>query len=254
MFGTAQRRTIADSNVVTELRRALAARAPAPAREQPTPLPTQLSVIDAALCGGLPRGKLIEIIGGAGKMAFALLALSAATSRGELCAFVDAEDALDVRTAARVGVALDRLLWVRTAEEADMQESGFLHKPESTLKNRPDHKELKAVDLLLSAGGFALIVLYVSGRAVQQGGWRTGTAWPRLIQRCEKAGTALLIASEEPLAGSFAAATLRCAPGEAVWQRAPGGRLVLHGQSAAIEVVRNRLGSPGEVEKLSLRK
>jgi hypothetical protein len=60
--------------------------------------------------------------------------------------------------------------------------------------------------------------------------------------------------ADQPIAGSAAAATLRCAPGEAVWQHAPGGRLLLHGQQATIEVVRSRLGAPGEVEPLPLRK
>jgi len=240
MSAIAQRRQAPDGEVVANLRRALAARAPGPASEQTKPMPTELSAVDAALQGGLPRGKLIEIVGGAGKMSFALLALAAATQRGELCAFVDCDDALDAKTAARIGVVLERLLWVRIPSDAD----------------KGDTSALKAVDLLLEAGGFALIVLYVSGQASQGLGSfrRAGAAMPRLVQRCEKAKAALLIAAEQAVAGSFAAATLRCTPGEAVWERAPGGRLILHGQRAAIEVVRSRLGPPGEVEPLSLRK
>lgn len=233
MFGTAQRQPLQTGDVVADLRRALAARTSAKATEQPPPLPTQLLVIDAALSGGLPRGRIIEIVGGAGKMAFALLSLCAATQQGELCAFVDCDDALDVKSAARVGVVLERLLWVRPGSD---EQSG-----------------LKAVDLLLDAGGFALIVLYASGQKKSRG-LRTGTAWPRIGQRCERAKTALLIAAKDPLAGSFAAATLRCAAGEAVWEKAPGGRLVLHGQRAVIEVERSRLGPPGEVEPLPLCK
>jgi hypothetical protein len=238
MYGSAQRRLESAGNTVAELRRALSEKLPAPASESLPPLPTQLSCIDAALSGGLPRGKVTEIVGGAGKMAFALLSLAAATQRGELCAFVDTGDALDIKTAARIGVVLERLLWVRTSAGTGTVEQ----------------RDLKAVDLLLSAGGFALIVMYVSGRAAKTGALRIGSVWPRLIQRCEKAKAALLIASEEPLAGSFAAATLRCAPGEAVWEQAPGGRLILHGRRAEIEVVRNRLGPPGEIEALPLRK
>lgn len=238
-----------DGNVVENLRRALSekARAQAPAKEQAPPLPTQLSVVDAALQGGLPRGKLIELFGGAGKMAFALLSLAAATQRGELCAFVDCEDALDVQSAARAGVVLERLLWVRTATD-----NAINTKTERSAETDA-HNALKAVDLLLSAGGFGLIVLY-AGRGSGARGWRSASVWPRLVQRCEKARAALLLAADEPLAGSFAAATLRCAPGETVWERAPGGRLVLHGQRAVIEVTRSRLGPPGESEPLPLWK
>lgn len=245
MFGNAQPRQSPTGDVVAKLRQAISARAQAPASEQPPPLSTELSIVDAALQGGLPRGKLIEIVGGAGKMAFTLLALAAATQRGELCAFVDCEDTLDVKTAERVGVQLERLLWVRALQETETT---------GARKDKEAASDLKAVDLLLGAGGFALVVLAVSRRAAQAGGWRTGTAWPRLIQRCEKARASLLIVAEQAVAGSFAAATLRCAPGEAVWQQAPGGRLVLCGQRAAIEVVRSRLGPPRDAEPLPLLK
>lgn len=173
-------------------------------------------------------------------MAFALLALAAATQRGELCAFVDCEDALDVQTAARVGVVLERLLWVRPETEANSA--------------TPDQNGLKAVDLLLGAGGFGLVVFWLSPRAQSERSWRSAAAFARLLQRCEKAKAALLIVTEQPVAGSFAAATLRCAAGQTVWGHAPGGRLVLRGHHAAIEVVRTRLGAPGEVETLPLSK
>lgn len=244
MKGSAQLRPEATSDVVAELRRALAERtkAQAPTSQQRAPLSTRLSVIDAALQGGLPRGKVLEIVGGAGKMAFALLALAAATQRGELCAFVDADDALDVQTARRVGVVLERLLWVRTSEAV----------PEPGQRSSPLRDGMKAVDLLLGAGGFGLVILY--GTRFSRGSAVATTAWPRLVQRCEKAGTTLLIGTEQAVAGSFAAVTLECQAGEAVWERAPGGRMVLHGQRTTIEVTRSRLGPPGEIEELPLRR
>lgn len=244
MSGNALRRQSIDGDIVGNLRRALVekthAAAPASPREIKAPLQIRLSIVDAALQGGLPRGKLIEIAGGAGKMAFTLLALASATQRGELCAFVDCEDALDVQSAARVGVVLDRLLWVRTSTDI----STGSQSAEAGVDNA-----LKAVDLLLSAGGFGLIVLYAGSQGKSRS-WRATSVWPRLVQRCEKARAAVLVASDDALAGSFAAATLRCAPGEAVWERAPGGRLCLFGHRAVIEVERNRLGAPGDSEPL----
>ena len=249
MSGNALRRQISEGDVVGNLRRALfeKTQAQAPAKEQSRPLQTNISSVDEALQGGLPRGKLIEIAGGAGKMAFSLAALASATGRGELCAFVDSEDSLDVQSAARAGVVLERLLWVRPATNTAINRDNA--KPaDASVDNA-----LKSVDLLLGAGGFSLIVMSV-GQNCRSRGWRAASVWPRLVQRCEKARTALLIATDEPLAQSFAAATLRCAPGEAVWERAPGGRMVLHGQRAAIEVVRSRLGSPGDSAPVSLKK
>src|ERR1700687_522362 len=68
-----------------------------------------------ALTGGLPRGCLSEICGSAssGRTSVLLAALAAATRREEVCALVDASDALDAVSAAAAGVDLERLLWVR---------------------------------------------------------------------------------------------------------------------------------------------
>src|SRR4249919_2118607 len=67
------------------------------------------------LSGGLPRGCLSEICGPAssGRTSVLLAALAAATRRQEVCALVDATDALDAASAAANGVELERLLWVR---------------------------------------------------------------------------------------------------------------------------------------------
>src|ERR1700687_2198494 len=67
------------------------------------------------LPGGLPRGCLSEICGPAssGRTSVLLSALAAATRRQEVCALVDTTDALDVVSAAAMGVELERLLWIR---------------------------------------------------------------------------------------------------------------------------------------------
>src|SRR5258705_170776 len=83
---------------------------------------------------------------------------------------------------------------------------------------------------------------------------RTDQMWPRLAQRSEKSGTTVLIITDRPVAGSFAAVTLNCDEGQGIWERAPGGRLRLHSQRTRIEVRRSRLGPPGDAELLTLRK
>ncbi len=69
--------------------------------------------LDIALgIGGLPRGRVIEIYGpeSSGKTTLALHTVAEAQKRGGICAFVDAEHALDPIYARKLGVDLDELL------------------------------------------------------------------------------------------------------------------------------------------------
>ncbi|MDP3256393.1 recombinase RecA, partial [Bosea sp. (in: a-proteobacteria)] len=69
--------------------------------------------LDIALgVGGLPRGRVIEIFGpeSSGKTTLALHTIAEAQKKGGVCAFVDAEHALDPVYARKLGVNLDDLL------------------------------------------------------------------------------------------------------------------------------------------------
>jgi recombination protein RecA len=69
--------------------------------------------LDLALgIGGLPRGRVVEIYGpeSSGKTTLALHAISEAQKRGGVCAFIDAEHALDPTYARKLGVDVDNLL------------------------------------------------------------------------------------------------------------------------------------------------
>jgi recombination protein RecA len=69
--------------------------------------------LDIALgIGGLPKGRIIEIYGpeSSGKTTLALHCLAEAQKRGGICAFVDAEHALDPVYARKLGVNVDDLL------------------------------------------------------------------------------------------------------------------------------------------------
>jgi recombination protein RecA len=69
--------------------------------------------LDLALgIGGIPAGRLVEIYGpeSSGKTTIALHAIAESQRRGGLCAFIDAEHALDVGYAARLGVDVSQLL------------------------------------------------------------------------------------------------------------------------------------------------
>ena len=69
--------------------------------------------LDLALgIGGLPRGRVVEIFGpeSSGKTTLTLHAIAEAQKAGLACAFIDAEHALDVTYARRLGVQVDDLL------------------------------------------------------------------------------------------------------------------------------------------------
>ncbi|MCB9679447.1 MAG: recombinase RecA [Alphaproteobacteria bacterium] len=76
-------------------------------------IPTGSMAIDQALgCGGYPRGRVVEIFGpeSSGKTTLTLHAIAQAQRLGGVCAFIDAEHALDVTYAKALGVDLDALL------------------------------------------------------------------------------------------------------------------------------------------------
>ena len=76
-------------------------------------VPTGSLGLDIALgIGGLPRGRIIEIYGpeSSGKTTLALHVLAEAQKTGGICAFVDAEHALDAAYANRLGVKVEDLL------------------------------------------------------------------------------------------------------------------------------------------------
>lgn len=76
-------------------------------------IPTGSIAMDLALgVGGMPRGRIIEIYGGesSGKTTLSLHVIAEAQRKGGVCAFVDAEHAMDPDYAKRIGVNVDDLL------------------------------------------------------------------------------------------------------------------------------------------------
>jgi recombination protein RecA len=76
-------------------------------------IPTGSLGLDLALgVGGLPRGRIVEIYGpeSSGKTTMTLHIVAEAQKRGGVCAFIDAEHALDVGYAKKLGVKTEELL------------------------------------------------------------------------------------------------------------------------------------------------
>ncbi|MDB4967641.1 MAG: RecA protein [Myxococcales bacterium] len=76
-------------------------------------IPTGSLALDIALgVGGLPKGRVVEIYGpeSSGKTTLTLHVIAEAQKRGGICAFIDAEHALDVTYARKLGVQTEDLL------------------------------------------------------------------------------------------------------------------------------------------------
>lgn len=76
-------------------------------------IPTGSIGLDEALgVGGLPRGRIVEVFGpeSSGKTTLTLHVIAEAQKKGGICAFIDAEHAMDPQYAGRLGVKLNELL------------------------------------------------------------------------------------------------------------------------------------------------
>src|SRR5215208_4276903 len=104
-------------------------------------IPTGSLGLDIALgIGGLPRGRVVEIYGpeSSGKTTLALHTVAEAQKKGGICAFIDAEHALDPIYARKLGVNVDELLI-----------------------SQPDHGEqaLEIADTLVRSGAVDVLVV-----------------------------------------------------------------------------------------------
>src|SRR5438034_3066939 len=184
-------------------------------------LSTGLAVLNEALGGGLPRGRVTELAGApsTGRTGLACAIAAAATRAGETIAWVDPADALEPEAAAAAGIALARLLWVRPRGVSDA---------------------FRAAEILLGAGGFGLVVLDVDAS-------RTATGvWPRLARAAERTGSALLVVALRRAAGTVAALGLELDARRVRWSGGPGRLVLLEGIDARVTVARSRVGRPGQ--------
>ena len=125
---------------------------------------TGIPEVDALLDGGLPVGAISEVNGpeSSGRTTLVLSFLAQRTAPGQVCAWVDADDAFDPESAAANGVNLRQLLWVRCRKSGVPVHGEQAAKPWTQLD-----QALRATDLLLQAGGFAAIVLDLGDTAAE---------------------------------------------------------------------------------------
>lgn len=159
--------------------------------------PSTLPGLDTRLGGGWPRGQVSELTGppSAGRTLVAVASLAAATSRGELAALVDAADTFDPPSAAVAGMAWSHLLWVRGLPVAPG------HAMRETVERVVD-RAVKAASLVLSAGGFGLVVLDLADIPVTVLRRVPFTTWLRLQRMVEGRETVALLVAPMPLGRS----------------------------------------------------
>ena len=187
---------------------------PIPLSAQPDPmeavtcLSTGIEVLDTVLEGGLPRGKISEIVGTAssGRTGLIFSILAQAIAKEELVAYIDAFDSLDPRFAIEAGVKLKHLLWVRCGAS--------------------QQKAFKAADILAPTGRFGVLVLDLTPAENPFKRVRVKRAplssWFRLQRSLQGTSTLLLIIGQESTAGSAASVTVSLRRCKAQWCFASG--------------------------------
>jgi len=180
----------------------------------------------------LPSGTICEILGesSTGRTSVAQSTLTAATTRGEVVAVVDCNDAFDPASAQNAGVDLGKLLWVQCG-------------------HRLDHA-LRATDMILHSGGFGLIVLDlcdVPHSALQR---VPVSYWHRFRRAVEHTPSILLVVARQSVARSCASRQFALRQQSVQWRGTPPFQTM---QCLAMEAVsRKPMGmSPVRLEALA---
>jgi len=226
-------------------------------------VPMDVAALDGCLRGGLPRGQLSELAGArsSGRTTLLLQMMAAATARGEIVAFIDTLDRLDVASAVAAGVDLSRLLWVRGQDISGRAGPSASAKATADRRSSPGASEgwfgpanptdraidraLKALNLVLQASGFGVVAIDltdVSPVAIRQIPFNT---WMRVQRIIEGSDTACVLLTSEPLARSAGGLTVTL-NGRAAWTGTSDRSRRLSGIELRARVVSPRKRIDGE--------
>jgi hypothetical protein len=155
---------------------------------------TGIERLDQQLGGGIARGHLSEIVGprSSGRTTVLCRMFQAAADRGEALALIDTCDRFDPASASASGVDLSKLLWVRERGDAS--------------------RALKAMNLVLQAGGFGLVAFDIADVprvALRQFPY---TTWMRIARVIEGSQTAAVVIAADRIARSPAGVTIALDP------------------------------------------
>jgi hypothetical protein len=190
---------------------------------------TGIEAVDELLHGGLPVGAISELTGAtsSGRTSLALKFVAQRTEEGRACAWVDVSDALDPESAAANVVRLKQLLWIRCAPSHPFRDGAAkrMGQPADKWEARTEsvrkswvspawarlEQGMRATDLLLQAGGFAVIVLDLGDTAPEQASRIPLATWFRYRQAAERTQCSLVVLGARGYAKSAAAVVLECA-------------------------------------------
>ena len=200
-----------------------------------------LAPLDALLDGGIPRGRISEIIGasGSGKTSLAAAFAASSTSRGEVAAWLDAGGAFDPDSMAAAGVKLKRLLWASFKNTPSSRLPGTMPRRSSAI--------LKAAEMILAAGGFGLVIIDFGDDA------RPLPQSPalRLARAAERSGAAVIALATYRMCGTFAALSLAAGRAAIRFSRlTPTSPATFEGLSIEATVARNKMGAMGRRTRL----
>ena len=193
--------------------------------------------------GGIPRGRISEIVGrrSCGKTSLAAAFISGATRRGEVAAVIDLANAFDPATMAEAGVELSRVLWIsvpsapspilsweRVTETLQVSPQFFQSPDDAAVfpsrrrnpLNGAARSFLRAAEMVLEAGGFGLLVIDFG----ENGFSLSSSSALRLARMAERSATAVLMLATRPLCGTFAALSLDLIPTRAIFSRGQFGQ------------------------------
>ncbi len=189
-------------------------------------IPTGIATLDVALgCGGIPRGRVVELFGGesSGKTTTCLQIIAACQAKGGLAAFIDAEHALDIEWARKNGVSIEKLA---------------ISQPNS------GDEAMVLVDQLVDSGLFDLIVVdsvaaltpqeeldgELTDKNVGAQARLLSKSLRRLSSKCSKTKTAILFINQlRDKIGGFN-------PGFSKPEQTPGGRALKFYSSVRIQI------------------
>ncbi|MGE3273917.1 MAG: hypothetical protein AB7O67_02315 [Vicinamibacterales bacterium] len=221
--------------------------------------PLDIGAVDARLLGGIPRGRLSEVVGPAssGRTSLAWAWLGAATRRGEWAALIDTFDRFDPASAADCGLRLDRLLWVRgqaISKTAGAIDPGWrpgmrTASGPGTLVERALDRALKALNLVVQSGVCTAVVLDLADAPAAGLARIPASTWLRLQRVIDGTETTCLLIGPGPIARSAGGVTLtltRDATLTARWAGTHDRARRLAGLSVHAEVVSPRRAMSGE--------
>lgn len=174
--------------------------------------PFAVEVVNRGLRGGLPRGQMSELHGpvSSGRTSLAWAALAAAAARGEWVALIDTFDRFDPEQAAKAGVELSGLLWVRG--QALSKTSGAIDpawipgersvQGPGTLLERTLDRAIKAFNLIAQSGVCTMAVLDLIDAPASALARIPRSTWLRLQRIVEGTEIALLLLATGPVARS----------------------------------------------------